>query len=198
MKKLKNLTFVVLAALAVTACEKQTTVEEKTPPKEQTTQPKEQVPKDKETAQIKVENAVADPVREEYLSFNDLKMKYEEELAKFSGKLNELSQGKLDKTQAKAIIEELHQYAEKMLTDLKSLNLKTDEVKVLRDKTVDTLSQTNSILIDSLNLTLKDVAVKDTTKLLEDMNQRSDKLKNTAMDLEKYDESLRQKIQLKR
>ena len=69
---------------------------------------------------------------------------------------------------------------------------------MLRDKTVDTLSQTNSILIDSLNLTLKDVAVKDTTKLLEDMNQRSDKLKNTAMDLEKYDESLRQKIQLKR
>lgn len=197
MKKLKNLTFVVLAALAVTACEKQTPVEKKTPPKEQVT-PKEQVPTAKETAQVKVENAVADPVREEYLSFNDLKMKYEEELAKFSGKLNELSQGKLDKTQAKAIIEELHQYAEKMLTDLKSLNLKTDEVKVLRDKTVDTLSQTNSILIDSLNLTLKDVAVKDATKLLEDMNQRSDKLKNTAMDLEKYDESLRQKIQLKR
>lgn len=199
----KTIPFILLSALAVTACDKVTTstsekpaVEQKAPDNKSVNDKAIDAPIKKDDAQPTASQSTTESsvtlVTKDYDKLNQVLKVQEAGLKPFEQKLQAFSEGKLTKEQANSFIKELTAYTTKMVSELKGLSLTTNQVNMLREQSVKTLDLTNEIMANTATLLSLDVNNTDAIKAqYETVQATAAKLQNEVQELHKLDASIR-------
>lgn len=199
----KTIPFILLSALAVTACDKVTTSNPEKPAVEQKATENKSVDDKAIDAPIKKDDAqptASQPTTEssvtlvtkDYDKLSQVLAVQEAGLKPFEQKLQAFSEGKLTKEQANSFIQELTAHTTKMVSELKGLSLTTNQVNALREQSVKTLDLTNEIMANTVTLLSLDVNNTDAIKAqYETVQATAAKLQNEMQELHKLDASIR-------
>lgn len=124
--------------------------------------------------------------RAEYIKFDEFKIKLEQGLIDYQEKLAAIQQGKLDKEQATKIIQELSDYTKKIEINISNYPLKSEIVKKFRDQTIETVSLSNKVLLNAVNLilSLESDKEKESREIVDVINKQVEELDISTKKLE--------------